>query len=369
MAVALAELADSARAALGRGVRQRLDRARGRSRSARRVSLGTAPPTSAHARLDAAHDERGRVESVPSQSKTIRSKRRGRRVMRGMVGKCIGAGAARCRQRRLELHALAARGMRRTASRHACRNMRSKRTRHRFAARQRLVAARSRRTCRRRRSAWPSCARCTRIWCVRPVLMVTSSSVKRRRSCARDRAPSVIARMPVGVVLGHDAARAARRRPAGTCAAARRSPSCSPATRRRPSASVGLAASRARGTGPAARPAPSASSPPAACPRSRGRAGAPAPGTCASGRARRSCSITPKLTPLPPCTATPAGLSMAMQVLVLEQRPGIRAPAPARSASAGSAMRTGGTRTTSPSASRVSARGAALVHPHFAASG
>ena len=30
-----------------------------------------------------------------------------------------------------------------------------------------------------------------------------------------------------------------------------------------------------------------------------------------AGRARRSCSITPKLTPLPPCTATPAGLSMA----------------------------------------------------------
>ena len=29
------------------------------------------------------------------------------------------------------------------------------------------------------------------------------------------------------------------------------------------------------------------------------------------GRALRSCSITPKLTPLPPCTATPAGLSSA----------------------------------------------------------
>ena len=29
-----------------------------------------------------------------------------------------------------------------------------------------------------------------------------------------------------------------------------------------------------------------------------------------SGRAARSASMTPKLTPLPPCTATPAGLSM-----------------------------------------------------------
>src|SRR3989344_4045871 len=32
-----------------------------------------------------------------------------------------------------------------------------------------------------------------------------------------------------------------------------------------------------------------------------------------AGRAWRSCSITPKLTPLPPCTATPAGLSMAIR--------------------------------------------------------
>lgn len=36
-------------------------------------------------------------------------------------------------------------------------------------------------------------------------------------------------------------------------------------------------------------------------------------------RARRSCSITPKLTPLPPCTATPAGLSLGHKRLVLKQ--------------------------------------------------
>jgi hypothetical protein len=31
------------------------------------------------------------------------------------------------------------------------------------------------------------------------------------------------------------------------------------------------------------------------------------------GRAWRNCSMTPKLTPLPPCTATPAGLSTAIR--------------------------------------------------------
>ena len=116
---------------------------------------------------------------------------------------------------------------------------------------------------------------------------------------------------------------------------------------------IALLHAAARGTRRAARSAPCASWPAAARPRSRGRAGAPVRGTCACGRAARSCSITPKLTPLPPCTATPAGLSMTSSASSSNRigNPGSRprgrpARRPAR------AVRTGGMRIRSPACSR-----------------
>ena len=120
------------------------------------------------------------------------------------------------------------------------------------------------------------CARWTRIWCVRPVLIVTSSSVVPAEALhdahQRDRALAIR-------VVGATAR--TRRSPAAslvTCAAPRRSPSV-----RRPAADdergVGLAGLAARGTGPGARSARCASWPAAACPRSRGRAGARARGS------------------------------------------------------------------------------------------
>ena len=122
------------------------------------------------------------------------------------------------------------------------------------------------------------------------------TSVIERRPSAWSAATARTWRSPCGVeglVQRHvDDLRA--RRPGAEAPARRRSCPC-----------------RARGTGPAARSARCASWPAAARPRFPCPAGARVRGTCACGRARRNCSMTPKLTPEPPCTATPAGLSMA----------------------------------------------------------
>ena len=170
-------------------------------------------------------------------------------------------------------------------------------------------SARSRRTCRRRRSDGPACARCTRIWCVRPVLMrhveQREAGKALRHLHQRDRAPAV-------VVVGVDAR--TRRSPCGVEVLVQRHVDHlrgSPARRRRPARRRSCRSSRARGTASCSASARCASWRAAARPRSPCRAGAPARGSAPAGRARRSCSITPKLTPLPPCTATPAGLSMA----------------------------------------------------------
>ena len=74
---------------------------------------------------------------------------------------------------------------------------------------------------------------------------------------------------------------------------------------------VGLAGVAARGTGPAAPSARCASWPAAARPRSPVQPVHQFQEPRLRAARWRSCSITPKLTPLPPCTATPAGLSMA----------------------------------------------------------
>ena len=85
------------------------------------------------------------------------------------------------------------------------------------------------------------------------------------------------------------------------------------------------------------------------------------------GRAWRSCSITPKLTPLPPCTATPAGLSMASRCSSSNST-GIRAPAPPRRRRLGfGPLRTGGTRTVVARPHAGVGRGPALVDAHLAA--
>src|SRR6218665_885109 len=76
----------------------------------------------------------------------------------------------------------------------------------------------------------------------------------------------------------------------------------------------------------------------------------------ASGRAWRSCSITPKLTPLPPCTATPAGLSMAIRCSSSQRMGNSRAGAGCSAFWATvSEMRSGGRRTMSPACTRGSA--------------
>ena len=70
----------------------------------------------------------------------------------------------------------------------------------------------------------------------------------------------------------------------------------------------------------------------------------------ACGRAARSYSMTPKLTPLPPWTATPDGLSITSRAASSNDRPATRAAA--ASTASCSATRTGGIRTRSPTASR-----------------
>ena len=175
-------------------------------------------------------------------------------------------------------------------------------------------SARSRRTCRRRRSHGRLPARCTRIWCVRPVLSETSSRLKpgRRRATLT----SVIERRPSAW--------------SASTARTRRSPApsrylCSgwsmtlvgwPATPRPPGpsrSSPSAARCCAGGTAPAAPAAPNASWRSAAGPEVSLSSRCTSSRKRASGRAWRSCSMTPKLTPLPPCTATPAGLSMAIR--------------------------------------------------------
>src|SRR6218665_1522130 len=84
----------------------------------------------------------------------------------------------------------------------------------------------------------------------------------------------------------------------------------------------------------------------------------------ASGRAWRSCSITPKLTPLPPCTATPAGLSMAIRCSSSQRMGNSRAGAGCSAFWATvSEMRSGGRRTMSPACTRVSACARPLFIP------
>jgi hypothetical protein len=165
---------------------------------------------------------------------------------------------------------------------------------------------------------------------------------------------SVMERMPSGSSRAPPA-RGARRRPAGTCAAARRSP-CGWRARHPGPAPDRSCRFRARGTGPAASAAPTASWPPAGCPRFRGPAGAPVPGTGrpagpgAAARSRQNSRRCRRAPPRRPACRWPAGAR-------LPAGPGIRAPArgAATLSAAACDSRTGGTRTTSPAATRVSA--------------
>ena len=73
----------------------------------------------------------------------------------------------------------------------------------------------------------------------------------------------------------------------------------------------------------------------------------------ASGRIARSDSITPCATPLPPCTARPAGLSMATSASSSRRMGSLKCGAGTGSPRA--ATRTGGTRMRSPAAIRSEA--------------
>ncbi|MNX95517.1 hypothetical protein D3C86_1277940 [compost metagenome] len=72
----------------------------------------------------------------------------------------------------------------------------------------------------------------------------------------------------------------------------------------------------------------------------------------ASGRARRNCSITPKATPEPPWTATPAGLSIISSQASSNRIGNSDEGTKASASCAFSATRMGGIRITSPSFSR-----------------
>jgi hypothetical protein len=230
---------------------------------------------------------------------------------------------------------------------------------------QRPCCAQSRRTWGRPRWGGHWCARCTRIWCVRPVLMVTSSSVAggsprwAHHLDQADGAPAVGVHHLVGRHHAHMAfAGGVQRLVQGQVDDLQAGRPVAKHQR-----GIGLAACRASGTGPAAPSARCASWPAAGCPRSPCPAGAPVPGT-ACGRAWRSCSITPKLTPLPPCTATPAGLAMASRCSSSSSTE-IHAPGPAarRWARPGASAARGSHRLR-PHGCRP---GAALVDAHFAA--
>ena len=156
--------------------------------------------------------------------------------------------------------------------------------------------------------AWPWLARCTRIWWVRPVLMVTSSRLK--PSKMRSMRTREIERRPSASSL---ATARTRRSPLGVRYLCRATSTTLVDFGQAPDhqGRVGLAGltltelllqrrQRAALLGQHQQePEVSRSR---RCTNSR---------NWAWGRARRSCSITPKLTPLPPCTATPAGLFMA----------------------------------------------------------
>ena len=267
VAVALAELLVALARQVGRGVLQRLDQAHADHVAGvlvaghRHAEVGTGG-------LDAARDQRGRVEqrAVPVEDDQVEL------AGSGHVGQCV-----RGRPRILPAAATRARSPRRwRGARSAAagragtcaRNAPPPRASALLSAKSPYFASPT--------IGWPSCARCTRIWCVRPVLMVTSSSVKPAKRCAT--LTSVIERLASSW--------------SASTARTRRSPSpveelvqrhvddlaCSPARRRSP-APRRSCRSRARATGPAAPPAPSASWRSAAGPRSPCRAGAPVRGT------------------------------------------------------------------------------------------
>ena len=226
-------------------------------------------------------------------------------------------------------------------------------------------STRSRRTCRRRRAESPGASGARGSGACGPVLQFGVEQRERRLAAGHTlHAPEHGLRVLAVVLDAHAAFALARRvlvhgQP-DDCASRR----ASGRARARDSA----CRPRRRATRHAARPAPRASSRPAARPRCRGRAGARVRGIAPAGRAARNCSITPCAMPLPPWTATPGRLVERDQVVVLVQD-GQLAPAWAAAGAtrgvAGNAVRTGGMRSRSPAAKRVSGSDALAVHAHF----
>ena len=160
-------------------------------------------------------------------------------------------------------------------------------------------------------SGKPRCVRCTRIWCVRPV----SARLRAARPAARAAATSldaaeyglraarprvVHAHAPLAFA-GHEASRAA-----SSTAPHRVAPL---AAHQHEVALVDAALAQLR-MQPDQRRALLGDA--AARRRCRGRAGGRARGSSRRAAPARSRSITPKLMPLPPCTARPDGLSSAI---------------------------------------------------------
>ena len=167
---------------------------------------------------------------MPSQSKTIRSKRAGSSSARAAAALAGTARILPAAAPRARCASPLAGWLKRSRAR-AGTCARSGTPRHRLAARERLVqrevavlvVADDRRG--------PACGRWTRIWCVRPVLMrhveQAEAGVGARHAHQRDRAPALPRRRRRRLRT--------RRSPAassGTCAAPRRSPCGSPARRR-----------------------------------------------------------------------------------------------------------------------------------------
>ena len=176
-----------------RGARRR--RGRGRSRSSRRDRSAPSVPTSAQAAWMQRAISRVESNRVPSQSNTIRSKRRVMAALRRIgapaaAGRRPRAGAPRARPARRSRDGTKER-------RRACRNMRSKRVPGSAVPRASALLRAKSPYFGSPTTTWPASARWTRIWCVRPVLMVTSSRLKpgsaAKRSATRTR---VIERRP-----------------------------------------------------------------------------------------------------------------------------------------------------------------------------
>jgi hypothetical protein len=222
----------------------------------------------------------------------------------------------------------------------------------------RVGSARSRRTCSSPTIGKPTCARCTRIWWVRPVFSSASSSENDTVAMAQ---VEHRVRGQTLVLVDRDATLAATRRHPLRQRQPDVLPIIDPVTRNQRKVQL-LDLSLAQLLMQAEQGPPRLGQQQ----QSRGLPIEPVRQFEKGwfGRAARTISISPWAMPLPPWAASPAGLSTAIRCSSSNSTGGIR---PRSGGGGAAATRIGGIRTWSPSARRWSDRGTRLVHPHLAA--